>query len=174
MAGLSYAAVPLYRLFCEATGYEGTTRISDGVGVPVIDRKITVRFDANVAPGLDWDFRPLQSSVMMNLGEVTTIFYEAHNRSGKPLTGTATFNVTPEATGAYFNKIECFCFTETVLQAGQSLKMPVVFYVDPALVDSEEAGGVATITLSYTFFRADDPEPLAANKGNPGPAGNGG
>jgi cytochrome c oxidase assembly protein subunit 11 len=162
MGGLTAASVPLYRLFCQVTGYDGTTQRADSAPVKVIDRLVTVRFDANVAPGLNWQFRPMQRDVTLKLGEVTTIRYFAKNLSKRTITGNATFNVTPESTGVYFNKIECFCFTETKLAPGESLEMPVVFFVDPQMADSEETSSVRTITLSYTFYAADDEEPVAA------------
>jgi cytochrome c oxidase assembly protein subunit 11 len=162
MGGLAYASVPLYRLFCQVTGYGGTTQRAESIGGEIIDREITVRFDANVSPGIHWQFEPMQREIKVKLGEVATARYRATNLSKRPLTGTATFNVTPESTGIYFNKLECFCFTETTLAPGESLEMPVVFFVDPEMVDSEEAGAVRTITLSYTFFAAPGRQPMAA------------
>ncbi len=138
MGGLTAASVPLYRLFCQATGYDGTTQRAESGPVKVIDRLVTVRFDANVAPGLNWQFHPMQRDVTLKLGEVTTIRYFARNLSQRTITGNATFNVTPESTGSYFNKLECFCFTETTLAPGEGLEMPVVFFVDPEMADSEE------------------------------------
>jgi len=162
MGGLAYASVPLYRLFCTVTGYAGTTQRAESGPVEVIDREITVRFDANISPGLHWRFEPVEREVKLKLGEVATARYRATNLSNRALTGTATFNVTPESTGIYFNKLECFCFTETTLAPGESLEMPVVFFVDPDMADSVEAGSVRTITLSYTFFAVTGQEPLAA------------
>jgi cytochrome c oxidase assembly protein subunit 11 len=153
MVGLSYAAVPLYSLFCRVTGYAGTTRqVADASGVTVSDREISVRFDANTAPDLNWNFYPAQRSVKLRLGETVQISYIVENNSDRDLTGTATFNITPQALGAYFNKIECFCFTKTEVKAGERLEMPVVFFVDPEMTGIEEARGINTLTLSYTFF----------------------
>jgi len=157
MIGASYASVPLYRLFCQVTGYGGTTRTAvNSEGIKVIDRDIAVRFDANVSPGINLSFGPEQRSVTMKLGEVRTILYYAENTTDHVIKGTATFNVTPQQVGAYFNKLECFCFTETVVQPGEKLEMPVVFFVDPELVDAEETRNINTVTLSYTFFPAPD------------------
>ena len=153
MGGLAYASVPLYQLFCQVTGYGGTTRaVENAEGITVIDRDIKVRFDANISSGLDWQFAANQRDVTIKLGEQTQISYHAKNVSDKPLTGSATFNVTPQSAGAYFNKIECFCFTETTLQPGEELEMPVVFFVDPELINEIETKDIHTITLSYTFF----------------------
>ncbi|MCB1512822.1 MAG: cytochrome c oxidase assembly protein [Hyphomicrobiaceae bacterium] len=153
MVGASYASVPLYRLFCQVTGYGGTTRTAvNSEGIKVIDRDITVRFDANVSPSLNLKFEPVQRSVTIKLGEVKKIAYTAENTTDKTIYGTATFNVTPQQVGAYFNKLECFCFTETVVKPGEKLDMPVVFFVDPELVDGEETRNVHTVTLSYTFY----------------------
>jgi cytochrome c oxidase assembly protein subunit 11 len=157
MIGLAYASAPLYRIFCELTGYGGATQVAAaGPGKP-LGREVTVRFDANVAAGLPWDFRPMQREVKLRLGETATIRYEAANRGDKDMVATAVFNVSPHQTGAYFNKIECFCFTETTLKAGERIEMPVVFFVDPDMAASEEAGGVGEITLSYTFFPSQTP-----------------
>lgn len=157
MIGASYASVPLYRLFCQVTGYGGTTRTAvNSEGIKVIDRDITVRFDANVTPGINLKFEPEQRSVTMKLGEVRKILYYAENTTDHVIKGTATFNVTPQQVGAYFNKLECFCFTETVVQPGERLDMPVIFFVDPELVDAEETRNVHTVTLSYTFFPAPE------------------
>lgn len=176
MGGLAYASVPLYRIFCQVTGYGGTTQRAELVeGMPVLDRKVTVRFDSNTAPGLDWAFRPDQRSVELALGEARQIVYLAQNKSDRPLTGTATFNVTPQSAGAFFNKVECFCFTETTLQPGETLEMPVVFFVDPEMIDYEETKRIQTLTLSYTFFPVDEPEePVAANSAASKPAASGG
>lgn len=160
MVGMAYASVPLYRIFCQVTGYGGTTQRAQTAGVRILDRTIKVRFDANTA-GVDWDFRPKQREVEIRIGETKQIAYMAHNRSKQTVTGTATFNVTPQAAGAYFNKIDCFCFTEQTLRPDETADMPVVFFVDPDIVDSEELKDISTITLSYTFFPVDDPKPVA-------------
>ena len=153
MIGLAYASVPLYDLFCRVTGYGGTTqRVETSNGIAVIDRAMTVRFDANIASGLNWKFQPEQRSVDVKLGQKMQINYVAENLSDKTLHGTATFNVTPQSAGAYFNKIECFCFTETSIAPGEKLIMPVVFFVDPEMDVERELKAVKTLTLSYTFF----------------------
>lgn len=163
MVGMSFAAVPLYRIFCQVTGFAGTTQRADAGPVRALDRKITVRFDGNVANGLGWSFRPRQRQVTLPVGEVAEIAFIAENRGNSASTAAATFNVTPNAAGAYFNKIACFCFTEQSLEPGQSLDMPVQFFVDPAIADDSELDHVDTITLSYTFFPVADPaKPVAA------------
>lgn len=154
MVGAAYAAVPLYQMFCQITGYGGTTQRVDTYSDRVLDREITVRFDANTS-GIPWDFRPVQRAVTMKIGETAQISYVAHNNTDRTVTGSATFNVSPSLAGSYFNKVECFCFTETTLKPGESLDMPVVFYVDPDIVDQKELGDIRTITLSYTFFPVD-------------------
>ena len=161
MVGVSYAAVPLYQLFCQVTGYGGTTQRADQYSDTILERTITVRFDANTSNGLDWRFKPVDRSVELRIGETTQIAYRAVNTADRPSKGQATFNVTPQAAGAYFNKIDCFCFTETELQPGEGMDMPVVFFVDPAIVDAPETRNINTITLSYTFFPLEDDEPVA-------------
>ncbi|MCR6630601.1 MAG: cytochrome c oxidase assembly protein [Magnetospirillum sp.] len=151
MIGLVVASVPLYRLFCKITGYGGTTRTSV-VAPGATDRQVTVRFDASVAKGLPWRFKPDQREMKVALGEQVLATYSATNTGSQPIVGTATFNVTPDKAGRYFNKIACFCFSEQRLEPGQSVDMPVTFYVDPALADDPYANEVTTITLSYTFF----------------------
>ena len=161
MAGLSYASVPLYPLFCQVTGYGGTVQKAEIVdGVPILDRTINVRFDANTASSLNWDFRPEQREVTVRLGERMQINYIAENQSNEPVVGTATFNVTPQTAGVFFNKIECFCFTDTRIEPGGRLEMPVVFFVDPELDHEKLMKSLKTITLSYTFFESDE-EPQA-------------
>ncbi|MSO75615.1 MAG: cytochrome c oxidase assembly protein [Alphaproteobacteria bacterium] len=155
MAMLSYASVPLYRLFCQVTGYGGTTRVA--VAPPaagVVDRDITIRFDANISRELAWSFVPAQPSLTLKVGEEGLAFYRATNLGTGPLVGTATFNVTPDKAGRYFNKIQCFCFTEQRLEPGETVDMPVLFFVDPEIVKDRHAGDVKIITLSYTFFPA--------------------
>lgn len=161
MLGLSYAAVPLYQLFCQVTGYGGTTQRAEQVPDTVLDRKITVRFDANTARGLGWNFQPAQRAIEFKIGESALAFYRAENTSGKTVTGTATFNVTPEAAGSYFNKVECFCFTEQTLKAGETTDMPVTFFIDPEMVNDPEAKNIQEITLSYTFFPSKDENEVA-------------
>ena len=161
MVGMAYASVPLYRLFCQVTGYGGTTqRVEAATGV-VLDKDITVRFDSNIGAGMGWEFQPVQRHVTMKIGETAQISYRAKNFSRSASTGTATFNVTPQAAGAYFNKLECFCFTEQTLLPGEEVDMPVVFFVDPDIVNAPELQDITTITLSYTFFPVDDPQPVA-------------
>jgi cytochrome c oxidase assembly protein subunit 11 len=154
MVGVSFASVPLYRIFCQATGFAGTTRVAKAAP-DMVGRKageIYVRFDANVSPELPWKFEPLQRVIKVKLGEPVLAHFRATNEGDKDLTGTATFNVTPDAAGYFFNKIQCFCFTEQKLAAGQTIDMPVTFFVDPGIASDIEGKTVTTITLSYTFF----------------------
>lgn len=155
---MSFAAVPLYQLYCQVTGYGGTTQRADKPSDVVLDRTITVRFDANVDPGLPWDFRPVVNTMKVKIGENALAFYRATNLSDKPVKGTAGFNVTPDTAGLHFNKIECFCFTEQTLAAGETVEMPLTFYVDPKLVEDVDAAHLTTITLSYRFYPTDDNE----------------
>ncbi len=158
MVGLAYASVPLYDLFCRVTGYGGTTQVASGDSDVILDRKMTVDFDANTARDMAWEFKPVKRKVELQVGQTAIAFYEAYNPTDKPITGTATFNVSPQKVGQYFNKIECFCFTEQTLLPGQRVDMPVTFYVDPAIDEDVNAKEVTTITLSYTFFVADKDE----------------
>lgn len=158
MVGLSFAAVPLYRLFCQVTGYGGTTQVSEAPPAEVGERIVKVRFNADVDARLPWNFVPAQVEVALRVGEVGMAFYRARNLTGQPVTGTAVFNVTPLKAGQYFNKVQCFCFDEQRLQPGQSVDMPVTFFVDPAINDDPNLDDVRTITLSYTFFRAEEEE----------------
>jgi cytochrome c oxidase assembly protein subunit 11 len=168
MVGAAYAAVPLYKLFCQVTGYGGTTQRADRqYSDRILDREITIRFDSNVSGGVPWNFAPEKREMTLKLGETVEAHYRATNLLDKASSGIATFNVTPELAGAYFNKVECFCFTSTTLQPGQSLDMPVVFYVDPAIVDVPELRDIRTITLSYTFFPQETP---VAAAGDPAPS----
>jgi cytochrome c oxidase assembly protein subunit 11 len=152
MVGLSYAAVPLYRMFCQVTGYGGTTQRSAEGASKILDQTMNVRFDANTS-NIPWDFKPAQWQVQVKIGETREIHYVAQNLSDHVIRGRASFNVTPEFAGAYFYKIQCFCFNDTTLKPGEKLEMPVVFYVDPAIVKAEEAKGLKAITLSYTMFQ---------------------
>lgn len=152
MVGLSYAAVPLYRMLCQATGIDGTPRVAAKPSDKVLERRMTVRFDANTAPGLPWSFEPLQRTVEVKIGETALIFYRATNTSAESITGTATFNVLPEQTGPFFSKLECFCFKEQTLAPGQSIEMPVSFFIDPGIVSDKDARATTHITLSYTFY----------------------
>jgi cytochrome c oxidase assembly protein subunit 11 len=158
MAGLSFAAVPFYDWFCRVTGFGGTTQVSDGSGAIPTDRFVTVRFVASTDTGLPWSFRPVQNEMRVRIGEDNLAFYEAHNPTDRPVAGQASFNVVPYAAGGYFDKIQCFCFTEQVLQAGETVQMPVSFYVDPAILDDPEGRLVQEITLGYTFYEIDLPE----------------
>jgi len=162
MVGMAYAAVPLYAMFCQMTGYGGTTQRVEQYSDRVLDREITVRFDANVSSGLPWDFKPVQRNMTMKIGETAEAHYTATNLFDTPTAGRATFNVTPEIAGSYFNKVECFCFTDTTLKPGETLDMPVVFYVDPDIADVPELKDITTITLSYTFFPIEEDKPVAA------------
>ncbi len=171
MTGLAFASVPLYRLFCQVTGYGGTPRVEVGGeagGADTAGRSITVRFDANVNPTLPWRFKPEQHRVQVPLGESALAVFRAENMSDAPLTGTATFNVTPNKAAPYFVKVQCFCFDEQRLEAHGGADLPVSFYVDPAIAEDPDTRDVSTITLSYTFFRAAaDPSPRAANLSRP-------
>ena len=158
MVGLAYASVPLYDLFCRVTGYGGTTQVAEQESDIILDRKMTIDFDANTARDMPWEFKPVKRKMELNVGQTGIAFYEAYNPTDKAITGTATFNVSPQKVGQYFNKIECFCFTEQTLQPGQRVDMPVTFYVDPAIDEDVNAEEVTTITLSYTFFVNEEPE----------------
>jgi cytochrome c oxidase assembly protein subunit 11 len=160
MLGMAYAAVPLYQMFCRVTGYGGTVQRTATPSSAVLDREMTARFDANVS-GLGWEFEPAQRTMDVRIGETTLAFYRATNTSDRPLTGTATFNVSPDVTGAYFNKLACFCFTEQRLEPGQTVDMPVSFYVDPAIMADKDGRRVKEITLSYTFYPVEKPKPPA-------------
>lgn len=165
MVGMSYAAVPLYQLFCQVTGYGGTTARVEQASDVILDQTIKIRFDANVSNALPWEFKPEIREIEIAIGETAQMDYLATNLFQSATHGTATFNVTPQAAGAYFNKIECFCFTETELKPGETINMPVVFFVDPDIVNYEETKNIGTITLSYTFFpdKDKDETPVAAN-----------
>ncbi len=152
MAGMAYAAVPLYQMFCQVTGFGGTTQRAIKPSDTVLDRIVRVRFDANVSPKLGWAFEPVQRTVDAHIGENMLVFYRATNTTDRKITGTATFNVSPDAAGLYFSKIECFCFKEQTLEPGQSIEMPVSFFVDSALVTDPESSRIKEITLSYTFY----------------------
>lgn len=162
MVALSFASVPLYRAFCQVTGWGGTTMRADKAADRVIARKITIRFDATVGQGLPWTFKPEQVSQTLHIGETGLAFYAAKNLTDKPITGRATFNVQPAKAGQYFNKIECFCFTEQTLKPGEAVSMPVTYFIDPAIADDKGLDDVQTITLSYTFFPWEDETVIAA------------
>ncbi len=158
MLGVGYASVPLYRLFCQVTGLNGTTqRVDTAAPGGVAGKQVTIRFDANHVPGLPWAFKPELATQTVTIGARNIAFFTAKNLSDKPVTGRATYNVTPVQSGAYFDKIQCFCFTEQTLAPGQEVRMPVVFYVDPKILEDTDARDIAEITLSYTFYPVDAP-----------------
>ncbi len=156
MVGLVAVSVPLYRLFCQVTGYGGTTQVAEEATGVVLARNMTVRFNSDVNNELPWHFKPVQRSVNVKVGEEALIFYKAMNNSNETITGTATFNVTPFKAAQYFNKIDCFCFTEQTLVPGEEVDMPVSFYIDPEIAKDKRLEEVKEITLSYTFFRAEE------------------
>lgn len=166
MVGASYAAVPLYEMFCRVTGFGGATVVAAAAPAEALERTVEVRFDANVAPGLNWSFAPEMRSMQVRVGETKLAYYRVKNRGTTPVTAAATYNVTPAQSGPYFAKMQCFCFTDQTLQPGESLDMPVIFFVDPSLAEDPEMKGLKTITLSYTFF--PKAAPVAAGKPEPG------
>ena len=157
MLALAFASVPLYRIFCQVTGFDGTTMKADSAPGAVAGQ-VGVRFDANISPTLPWRFEPEQETVRIHPGARTTIYYRATNLTARTTTGQAIFNVSPAQAGQYFSKIECFCFTEQTLKPGQSVRMPVVFFVDPKLREDEATRDIDEITLSYTFYPVENPE----------------
>jgi cytochrome c oxidase assembly protein subunit 11 len=161
MVGLAYASVPLYDLLCRVTGFDGTPIVRASNGSSVVDRTIAVRFDANVATGLPWRFAPETPEVKVKLGETTTVAYKVTNTGDRASAGIATYNVQPDLAGAYFSKLECFCFTEQTLQPGETLESAVVFYVDPRLAEDADVRGLHSITLSYTYFPSRGGKPVA-------------
>jgi cytochrome c oxidase assembly protein subunit 11 len=169
MVGMAYAAVPLYTWFCRTTGFGGTTQVASVAPAGMLDRKVTVRFDANVGPGLPWRFAPEVNTIDLHIGEVATVYYTITNMSARPTTGQAAYNVTPTTVGAYFSKINCFCFTEQQLGPGEKREMAVVFFVDPALAKDSDQDGLDTITLSYTFYPVSEPDRPAAGAALAGP-----
>lgn len=164
MGALSFAAVPFYNWFCKVTGFGGTTSVADAGSEVILDQTVKVRFDASLEQGMPWHFKPVVPSMEIRIGETGLAFYEAHNPTDRVLAGTASFNVFPYAAGGYFTKIECFCFTEQVLQPGQTVQMPVTFFIDPAMVEDPEGQFVHEIVLSYTFHETPLPEAQAALK----------
>jgi cytochrome c oxidase assembly protein subunit 11 len=171
MIGLAYASVPLYRIFCQATGFGGTTGRAEAAAVPDTQRlqtlggrTIKIRFDSNVAPGMAWTFAPRDRENTIKIGEKRMAFFTATNLASTPTTGRAIFNVSPDTAGQYFRKIECFCFTEQTLAVGETAQMPVTFFVDPAILDDPDAKKIDEITLSYTFFRVDNPAAKPVSK----------
>ena len=162
MLSLSFAAVPFYNWFCKVTGYAGTTSVAEKAPDEVLDRTIKIRFDASLEAGMPWQFKPQVHSMTIRIGESGLAFFEAYNPTDRTVAGTASYNVTPDQAGGYFTKIECFCFTEQVLKPGERVVMPVSFFVDPSIVDDEEATLINEITLSYTFHETSLPEQQAA------------
>jgi cytochrome c oxidase assembly protein subunit 11 len=173
MTGMGWAAVPLYDLFCRVTGFGGTTMVGTGSDL-ILDQTVRIRFDASTARDFPWTFRPVERTMEIRIGETGMAYYEAHNPTDQPVAGTASYNVVPFEAGLFFTKIDCFCFEHQVLQPGETVLMPVTFYVDPEIVNSPDARHVHTITLSYTFHPADlTPEDLAALTPDPVAAGDG-
>ncbi len=158
MAALAYASVPLYDMFCRVTGFGGTTQVSSTLPGVILERVITVKFNADTGRNLPWIFKPEERSIDIKIGQKGLTAFSAHNKARKPTTGTAIYNVTPLKAGKYFHKIQCFCFDEQTLQAGQKVDMPVMFYIDPSLNEDPNMKDVQNITLSYTFFRAESEE----------------
>jgi cytochrome c oxidase assembly protein subunit 11 len=161
MLGLAFASVPLYRLFCQATGYGGIPQRADRGPDQVLDRTIRIRFDANVDSGLPWSFEPVQQVMDVKIGEQALAFFKATNNGSTPITGTAIFNVAPELGGRYFTKIQCFCFKQQTLNPGTTAEMPVIFFVDPKILEDEDTKNISEITLSYTFYHSDPPPGIA-------------
>ena len=161
MVGLAFASVPLYRVFCQVTGFGGTIQRAEKAPDQATAQTMSVRFDANTSPKLQWAFHPVQTTMTVVVGEQAMAHYRATNHSGQTMTGSAVFNVTPPQAGAYFNKIQCFCFTEQTLKPGESVDMPVVFFVDPDMLKDADAAGIKEITLSYTFYPVDKPKAVS-------------
>ena len=162
MVGLSFASVPLYRVFCQVTGYGGVPQRAEKAPGEVLDRTVTIRFDGNVDRSLPWTFAPVQQTMDVKIGETALAFFKASNNSSVPVSGRAIFNVSPELAGRYFTKIECFCFKQQTLAAGQTVDMPVTFFVDPKFVEDEDTKDISEITLSYTFYPSGEVNPPAA------------
>jgi cytochrome c oxidase assembly protein subunit 11 len=171
MVGLSFAAVPLYSWFCRTTGYGGTTQVAKAPPKQISDRTITVRFDSNVAAGLPWRFEPERRTIDVKLGEVVTVYYSVTNLVARVTAGQAGYNVSPPTVGGYFEKINCFCFTEQTMKPNETRKMAVVFYVDPKLAEDSEQGNLDLITLSYTFYRIPVPDQAAVENATPAKSG---
>ena len=157
MGAMAWASVPLYDLFCRVTGYGGYTNVSEVESKIILDETITIRFDASLERDMPWEFMPVERQVEVKLGETALAFYEAYNPTSRPIAGSASYNVTPYGAGSFFNKIDCFCFQEQILQPGERVQMPVTFFVDPELVNDKDAKFAKTITLSYTFYEIDLP-----------------
>jgi cytochrome c oxidase assembly protein subunit 11 len=163
MVGAAYAAVPFYNWFCRTTGFAGTPQVARQAPGQVLGRTVLVRFDSNVAPGLPWKFEPEQNEIKLRLGEVATVHYKVINEAARQITAQASYNVTPPTVGAYFTKINCFCFTQQTMKPGETREMTVVFYVDPSMVKDHDQDMLSTITLSYTFYRLPDAAPPVAD-----------
>jgi cytochrome c oxidase assembly protein subunit 11 len=161
MVGASFAAVPFYNWFCRTTGYGGVPQIAEAAPKQVLGRTVLIRFDSNIAPGLPWKFEPERNEIEVRIGEVATVNYKVTNEAARPIVAQAGYNVSPPQAGAYFTKINCFCFTQQTLGAGETREMAVVFYVDPSIVKDHEQDALNTITLSYTFYRLGDPAKTA-------------
>jgi len=170
MVGLSFAAVPLYRIFCQKTGWAGTPQRAASAPKTIAPEMVTVRFDANVTPGLRWSFEPVQPELTLHVGENKLAFFRAVNLSKETVTGSAVFNVSPDIMGQYFTKVQCFCFTEQTLKPGEAVEMPVSFFIDPAILKDRDAKTVRDMTLSYTFYKVRKPEQAdaASRIQNPG------
>ena len=162
MAGLAWASIPFYDWFCRATGFGGTTSVSEVVSSTILDQTIKVRFDASLERNMPWEFTPVVREMELRIGETGLAFYEAFNPTDKPVAGSASYNVAPYAAGGFFSKIDCFCFEEQILEPGERIQMPVTFYVDPEIVSDRDAKYVHSITLSYTFYQIDLPEGYAS------------
>lgn len=170
MGALSWASVPFYSWFCKVTGFGGVTNVVETASDVILDRDMTIRFDGSTDPSLPWSFKPVQREMTVKIGQTALAYYEATNTSSRPVAGQATYNVVPYEAGGFFDKIECFCFTEQVLQPGETVIMPVSFFVDPAIVDDRDAKYVHTITLSYTFFEIPLPNQDTAALSDTAPA----
>lgn len=170
MGALSWASVPFYSWFCKVTGFGGATNVVETASDVILDREMKIRFDSSTDPSLPWSFKPVQREMTVKIGQTALAYYEATNTSNRPVAGQATYNVVPYEAGGFFDKIECFCFTEQVLQPGETVVMPVSFFVDPAIVDDRDAKYVHTITLSYTFFEIPLPDQDTAALSDTAPA----
>jgi len=166
MGAMAWAAVPFYSWFCRVTGYGGTTNVAEQGSDVILDKTIKIRFDASIERGMPWEFKPMQREMELRIGETGLAFFEAYNPTDHVVWGQASYNVSPYSAGSYFDKIECFCFTEQVLQPGERAQMPVTFYVDPDIVNDEDAKYAKVITLSYTFHEIPPPDDAAASSGS--------
>lgn len=166
MVGVAFASAPLYSLFCRLTGYDGTPLVGKAAPGEVLARKVTVRLDANVAPGLNWSFAPETSQIEARVGETQTVFFRARNEAARSATGIATYNVQPGQAGAVFVKLKCFCFEDQTLAPGEAIEFPVAFYIDPAIAADRNLDGLSSITLSYTYFASRNGQPVASVDGS--------